>query len=1275
MFHICEGGKKISFLCPNGTIFQQTDLICDWWFKVNCAASPGHYAESSEILSRAQHRYKPHSHKVPVGDGSTLTATANPFIIRPAESSRQRSIDPFDFQSDASNESYEENISAPARQSSRGSSSRRSKAHSRDTSKFSSKETQEVAASSSFVGQGNNNNFNGYHYREPADNKFTFASEKKTTSSNENQSTATTTAASTQSTVTTTAAPQTTTTPRVTTTTSAPTTKTPSSAESSEKDEVFNGYHYLPPERTSRRLESTRAPAPTRIPSTNEANRLTTEQPASFMARETTTQRNFNRQTESTITDAEDTTVQTRPTTTAPPLIRNSTPQPLRRNSSALIDRIRPNTSRTTPFYTPTVPTILNSRFSATERTTFGTTENLPTASPLAVSEHAMEMMKTLQELKLDTTIQPTASSDNEYNRLRPGLDIPPSSGPDALNALAIFYATANDNLASNRSENVRLPGLEDLDVQIGNVSKLSSSLVSNSTAQKYENLFGIDSSKEQSKESYPEFTSNSQTGPASDNDLETEFSSNPLLAAAGTPQIRELAQVFTHALSAYLHDPQTFRRVLSEIRPTEPNVPRSTEFLTNRIGRTDEFNKGTGPTYLPTASTLSATATTPPIPTTEDHEILEFSDVTASTINKETTPTTTDSTPTTTQSLTDTTTNPPQSTKSGLSTTHTQILKKSLNHIDHVPASRILTEALENTANNRYTNSILEATTESSNPLAMEINGGLVITTNYPYLQEDENTNGTGYFPVRNRLGDDDDSRKSSYQPYGQGVKPSNSTPIFDRNPNESSTSSFDVTSATTEPPALLSFDLLPPAVINKGFTLPINDILPPVDDNDLQRAQSQSIYGNGNDISIRGGKTAKLVDATAQRKEASTATESTTSGQINGHYITQTISPSTPAPEKLTRTTIPDSGKITGPWSTLAYTVFLDPLTINDGLMEANDGTITPSPHTYLPRSTQTPTYAEVSQTATESLRALADAGRRGKAAPSTASTARPTSSDYMEVMQQKANEMFGGLNDTSVDHLMNVMKKADKSKTVRRLILLLIQTCDDDYNTTVEQSRTALLNALIGMDGKIDEENELQIIKTHRNSINRSAKSIAAPGLQNTLGDDAPTISSTSIPITTYHRPIVDVLNRNGFTASSSAASSTPQYVPSTVATTTPATFFTTTSEFDDIAYKSTISDSTEYETTTNYYPTVTEYPTTYRTTISSTHRPTTVAINNRNSRRNSAPSSNGDSKRVSKDLDRYLGTGSGLQVDAAHKHSDTRALELLRSLYSLAGRFGK
>jgi len=42
VFHICsddgQGGMtKYSFLCPNGTIFNQGYFICDWWFNVDCS--------------------------------------------------------------------------------------------------------------------------------------------------------------------------------------------------------------------------------------------------------------------------------------------------------------------------------------------------------------------------------------------------------------------------------------------------------------------------------------------------------------------------------------------------------------------------------------------------------------------------------------------------------------------------------------------------------------------------------------------------------------------------------------------------------------------------------------------------------------------------------------------------------------------------------------------------------------------------------------------------------------------------------------------------------------------------------------------------------------------------------------------------------------------------------------------------------------------------------------------------------------------------------------
>uniref|UniRef100_A0AAR5QHH3 Chitin-binding type-2 domain-containing protein n=1 Tax=Dendroctonus ponderosae TaxID=77166 RepID=A0AAR5QHH3_DENPD len=48
VFHICEDGRKVSFLCPNGTIFQQSELICEWWNKVNCTNAPSLYEESAE---------------------------------------------------------------------------------------------------------------------------------------------------------------------------------------------------------------------------------------------------------------------------------------------------------------------------------------------------------------------------------------------------------------------------------------------------------------------------------------------------------------------------------------------------------------------------------------------------------------------------------------------------------------------------------------------------------------------------------------------------------------------------------------------------------------------------------------------------------------------------------------------------------------------------------------------------------------------------------------------------------------------------------------------------------------------------------------------------------------------------------------------------------------------------------------------------------------------------------------------------------------------------
>lgn len=129
----------------------------------------------------------------------------------------------------------------------------------------------------------------------------------------------------------------------------------------------------------------------------------------------------------------------------------------------------RLESSKTTPFYTPTIPTIA-SRFentvTSTSRpiTTFFTessTTRQPTTTtttvsleqnPINVSEHALEMMKTLQELEIVTS-RPTSATTRDDEEAeggqRFGLNIPPSSGPDALHSLAVYFANTMENITS----------------------------------------------------------------------------------------------------------------------------------------------------------------------------------------------------------------------------------------------------------------------------------------------------------------------------------------------------------------------------------------------------------------------------------------------------------------------------------------------------------------------------------------------------------------------------------------------------------------------------------------------------------------------------------------------------------------------------------------------------------------------------------------------------------------------------------------------------------
>ena len=48
------GLSTLSFLCPNGTIFNQEYFICDWWFNFDCSQAQGLYSINDQVEAERQ---------------------------------------------------------------------------------------------------------------------------------------------------------------------------------------------------------------------------------------------------------------------------------------------------------------------------------------------------------------------------------------------------------------------------------------------------------------------------------------------------------------------------------------------------------------------------------------------------------------------------------------------------------------------------------------------------------------------------------------------------------------------------------------------------------------------------------------------------------------------------------------------------------------------------------------------------------------------------------------------------------------------------------------------------------------------------------------------------------------------------------------------------------------------------------------------------------------------------------------------------------------------
>ncbi|XP_036145252.1 LOW QUALITY PROTEIN: mucin-5AC [Monomorium pharaonis] len=384
---------------------------------------------------------------------------------------------------------------------------------------------------------------------------------------------------------------------------------------------------------------------------------------------------------------------------------------------------------------------------------------------PYAEREHALSMLHSLQGLENNVESLSEIGAKDGNNRNGPS-----APGPSTLHSLALYFATAGDNL--NFNETVEsIASVEEAEGSEGshlhNVSvDLPTSILTQHTISSYIELFNLNNALE-GNTTMTEFTSEADNvGGEVDDDLEIEQSEGPVNGAkrSNNTKLRELAQVFTHALSAYLQDPDTFKKVLTEIRPTQP--PATT---------TDNGQFEITTLYPTTAEEYASV-------TKEKDEVLDFSDDTDVTRKRK--PSTTF--PTTLQ--------PPATTDRSYSTYYTTpydeyytTLESQTRRPIYYPSTTLLPPSGSSYDPGDY----VESSTQGGNTFAFEVNRAFTTTTNDIQNYDGDTRDSTdlspvydNYFPLdedanRNKIGGFHNNTAGTFQPYGKNVKPTGATPI----------------------------------------------------------------------------------------------------------------------------------------------------------------------------------------------------------------------------------------------------------------------------------------------------------------------------------------------------------------------------------------------------------------------------------------------------------------------------------------------------------------
>ncbi|XP_032454552.1 flocculation protein FLO11 isoform X1 [Nasonia vitripennis] len=806
--------------------------------------------------------------------------------------------------------------------------------------------------------------------------------------------------------------------------------------------------------------------------------------------------------------------------------------------------------------------------------------------------EHALSMLKSLQGLEGSV---PNLNLNN-INNSRSGLDIPSSSGPSTLHSLALYFANADDDDEGPTDSAIDIQYFETtanpIEKKNTSVIELPSSILTQHTISSYAELFNLNNALENNITGDTSYDNSDENLTDEDtSDLDIQQSEGPLngVKKSNNTKLRELAQVFTQALSAYLQDPDTFKKVLTEIRPTEPPQSENEIQTTASPTTTEDY----------------------PSVTKEKDEVLDFSDDNNGVRRRR--PTTTPL-PETAKETTETvreTTYQPFYTPEYFSTT-TQYPDESLNEAQ----SGYINQPNDQKTNNKFAyrvNNVFDSKklNEVENYKSTTYSVSSSSNTGKDY---------ESYFPNEpSRYGGFQNNSANTQAPYGKYVKPSDATPISDNYVASSTPATYEVAApqnfAPSKPSASvndnLRDDLTPPAQPNYQTSNTINAISSSTRSNTKSQSSSvtpvykrpqESVTTTKEPFRIRYYDTTTPRQQQQQHQSENLVTASSVHSSFGNNFnnldngFRQTEKPAnnqrfTNNPTNHHWTSSPT---VTQLWET---TVFIDPDHINRGL--DNDPKITqssnidsrsttpsskddffkneasnavtpqnfitdpstpwqwasnnndsPTAFTLLPNiyantentATPTPTYttrSSITTTITSSITATNAIPPRDHGIPTRISVYNVTENEI-----QKAHQMFGNLNETSTNTLMKVMKQADNNATVRQLVLLLISHCNGPMNKTMEEEKEQLLNALLKMpvnEFTSEESRELirGISKLHlplgRSTVSDTVK-------PSTVSAETPTTTVTPAPsepsVTTFR-------SRSGRKFKTTTVKSNPSY----------------------------------------------------------------------------------------------------------------------------------